>query len=178
MMRVQSAYGRRTAVSLAVFVLGAVVTLLALTSPVVQQLFAGIERSGYSGMVLAGILYAMAFTATSATILVAHAPAGLSLPLAAVLGGLGALAYDVVIFTFVRHGTRRGMLTAARTVLQRDTAGRHWLLPVLGFLILASPLPDELAAGLLGMLQMSHRMFLLLSFVANTLGILTILLMR
>ena len=49
-----------------------------------------------------------------------------------------------------------------------------WLLPVLGAIIIASPLPDELGITLMGLGKIKNWQFLTLSFVLNSSGILII----
>ncbi|MCC7436766.1 hypothetical protein IT402_02755, partial [Candidatus Nomurabacteria bacterium] len=49
-----------------------------------------------------------------------------------------------------------------------------WLAPVIGAIIIASPLPDEIGVGLIGISKMKNWQFLVLSFVLNSLGILLI----
>ncbi|MBI4100613.1 hypothetical protein HY439_02625 [Candidatus Microgenomates bacterium] len=46
-----------------------------------------------------------------------------------------------------------------------------WTLPVVGALIIASPLPDELGVSLMGISKMKTYQFLIISFILNTIGI-------
>ena len=46
-----------------------------------------------------------------------------------------------------------------------------WTLPVLGAVIIASPLPDEMGVGLMGISKLKTSQFILLSFVLNSIGI-------
>jgi hypothetical protein len=46
-----------------------------------------------------------------------------------------------------------------------------WILPVLGAFIIASPFPDEIGIGLMGISRMKTWQFLLLAFVLNSTGI-------
>lgn len=50
----------------------------------------------------------------------------------------------------------------------------RWLTWLLGGLIIASPLPDELGIGLLGFSKMKLAAFIPLSLIFNSLGILVI----
>ena len=45
------------------------------------------------------------------------------------------------------------------------------MLPVIGAIIIASPLPDELGVSLMGMSQMKASRFILLSYILNSIGI-------
>ena len=46
-----------------------------------------------------------------------------------------------------------------------------WILPVLGAFIIASPFPDEVGIGLMGIARMKNWQFLLLTFMLNSAGI-------
>lgn len=45
-----------------------------------------------------------------------------------------------------------------------------WTLPVLGAIIIISPLPDELGISLLGVSQMNTRKFIIIAWISHTLG--------
>ena len=98
----------------------------------------------------------------------------------AVVGGMGAVVGDFLIFVFVRDrvsGDIAYLLKRTGTprvfkLFHRKTFRR--LLPFVGGLIIASPLPDELGLSLLGLAHMRTSRFLLLSYAFNTTGILLI----
>lgn len=100
--------------------------------------------------------------------------------LVALVGGAGAVCGDYLIFAFVRD--RLGDDFAY--VLRREGSPRffkifhrksfRWVLPFVGGLIIASPLPDELGLALLGIAKMRTSRFLILSYAFNTAGILLI----
>jgi len=46
-----------------------------------------------------------------------------------------------------------------------------WTLPVIGAIIIASPLPDEMGVGLMGISKLKTKQFILLSFILNSIGI-------
>ena len=136
------------------------------------------------GKVLVGFVGGLFFTSIATTAPAIAVLGELSLdahPLwVALIGGTGAVVGDMVIFFFVRDrvsddiayllkhtGTPRFLKLFHRKTFRR-------LLPFLGGLIIASPLPDELGLALLGMAHMRTSRFLLLSFVFNFAGILLI----
>ncbi len=100
--------------------------------------------------------------------------------LVAVLGAMGAVIGDYLIFAFVRDRISDDIADILgkkktkrfRSLFRRKTF--KWLLPFLGGLIIASPLPDELGLSLLGMTKMKTKRFILISFSFNALGILLI----
>jgi hypothetical protein len=53
----------------------------------------------------------------------------------------------------------------------------HWVLPITGAIIIASPLPDELGLALMGFSRMNIALFIPISYVMNFLGILGITLL-
>ena len=52
----------------------------------------------------------------------------------------------------------------------------RWMFPVIGAIIIASPLPDELGVSLMGISKMKDKTFLILSFILNASGIILVLL--
>ncbi len=98
----------------------------------------------------------------------------------AIIGGAGAVFGDYIIFMFVRDriGDDFGYLIQ-RTGTPRFFKIFHrktfrWVLPFIGGLIIASPLPDELGLTLLGLSRMRTSRFIALSFACNSIGILLI----
>ncbi len=98
----------------------------------------------------------------------------------AVIGAAGSVCGDYLIFMFVRdrlsddfsYLIRREGSPRFFKIFHRKTF--RWLLPFIGGLIIASPLPDELGLTLLGLTKMRTGRFILLSFVFNAAGILLI----
>ena len=92
----------------------------------------------------------------------------------AFVGGLGSVVYDMSIFTLFRQHARKRVSEFLKTTVSTRQRLPRWLLPVVGAVIIASPLPDELAAGFLGLSSMKVWKFLVLSFLLNALGIFVI----
>lgn len=136
---------------------------------------------GYLGAFIAGFLFVSSFSAATG-ILILLVLAEKLLPLEiALLAGLGAVCGDLLIFRFVKDD----LIEEIRPVFERF-GGKHvalllhtkyfsWSLPLIGALIIASPLPDEVGVSLMGISKMSTVKFLTLSFVLNSLGILFVI---
>ena len=98
----------------------------------------------------------------------------------ALIGALGALCGDLVIFKFVRDRLSEDILALmgrkGSTRLKHIFHKRifHWLTPFVAAMIFASPLPDELGIMLLGFVHTKTVMFLPYSYAANFIGILII----
>lgn len=94
-----------------------------------------------------------------------------------VVGGIGALVGDTLIFKFVRNDLRADLSYLFRLHKQKSLRKLtsvpfiHFLLPLLGGFIIASPLPDELGVTLLALSHIPTRYFSLLSFLFNAFGI-------
>lgn len=103
--------------------------------------------------------------------------------LIALVGALGSVAGDSFLFFFVRERVAKdaSYLMSGKRFKRALKLLKHKrfqrILPVIGALVIASPLPDELGLALIGVSSMRRRSFLLLSYSMNALGILAILLL-
>lgn len=146
-------------------------------------------RYGYLSVFLGGLLFSFGFTTPfGIAIFVEMADIVHPVP-AAILGGLGALLSDFLIFDIIRFSVfhdeidrLRASRFAARirAVIHHDNMPerlrRALLFSFAGFII-ASPLPDELGVSLVSSLsRLSPREFGLVAFACNTIGILLMLL--
>jgi len=132
---------------------------------------------GYLGAFIAGILFVSTFTvATGAVILLVLAETLSPLEIG-LIAGLGAVVGDFAIFRFIKDS-----LTEEILPIYRLLGGGHitkvlhtkyfsWTLPVIGAVIIASPLPDEVGVSLMGISKMKTYQFVLLSFILNAIGI-------
>lgn len=167
---------KRSLFPLSIFLAGLLLTIIALQFPATKQFIINIGQSGIFGAFFAGILYGFAFTSTAATAIFANASHDFHPFVLALIGGLGAAIYDLTIFVFVRTQASHGFLHSLRSRITTQRKIPNWLLTLIGLVILASPLPDELASGFLGFTKLSTRNFILISFLANVVGIFVILL--
>ena len=137
---------------------------------------------GYLGIFIAGILYTYGFTSAIATAVLLIIAGDQNIFLAAIIGGIGATIGDLTILKFIRHSVDDEFknLTkekAVNYVTSRIPEGlKKHLVVILGYVILSSPLPDEIGVSLLASYtKISEKMFMLVSYVMNTLGILIVL---
>jgi len=133
---------------------------------------------GYIGAFIAGMLFVSTFTvATSALILLILAET-LSPIEIGLIAGLGAVVGDMLIFKLVKDNLAAEIVDVYNHVDHKKhlkklfhTKYFSWSLPVIGALIIASPLPDEIGVSLMGISKMGTTKFLILSFVLNSIGI-------
>ena len=127
-----------------------------------------------------GIFFTSAFTLAPAAIFLAGLSQSISPWAVALFGALGAMCGDLILFLFIRDRLARDIKALfPKSAVRRFLNSFHlgfwkWLAPILGALIIASPLPDEFGVSLLGLSRTRTSMFLLVSFVMNFLGILLV----
>lgn len=139
----------------------------------------------YLGSFVAGIFFTLFFTAIPATAVLGEIAQENSLIVTALLGGLGALCGDLIIFRFVKQHVSADFEYIIRSLKKEKRFlwfhSKFWKLkavrfsiPLLGALIIASPLPDELGLALLGLSKVKTTTMIPLSLALNTLGIFVI----
>lgn len=133
------------------------------------------------GTFVAGMFFTSIFTTAPAMATLGEIALTQPVFTTALLGALGSVAGDLIIFRLVRDRMAADIIELLREegVLRRARkifAFRHYryFTILLGGLILASPLPDELAVVLLGFAHMKTRYFAYLSFAFNFFGIIGI----
>lgn len=141
---------------------------------------------GYFGIFLGGIFYAYGFTAAPATAILLTLAKQHSFISAGIVGGVGALLSDVIIFLFIRHSfideieklkKEKIIIYIGKTIKKLLGSFSNYLLPILASFLIASPLPTEIGVALLTtMKSLSVKKFLLIAYLLHTLGILIILL--
>ena len=145
-----------------------------------ESLITSTQEMRFVGSFIAGIFFVSIFTAAPATVALGEIAQSNSVIMTAILGGLGALIGDLIIFRFVKGRVSEpfSYLTkvskAERIVSIFKLKLFRWIIPFIGALIIASPLPDEIGVAMLGLSKMKNSYFILLSFVLNSAGILII----
>lgn len=142
-----------------------------------QDFFAVTPESTLVGVFLAGILFTSLFTTPIAIAMFLSLAPGVNLLTMAGIGALGSVVGDLVLFGLIRFTFQEdvqhllGMPKYRRLfhVFHRRTF--RWMLPFLGALVIASPLPDELGIGLMGVSRMKASTLIVISYVMNAIGI-------
>lgn len=124
-----------------------------------------------------GIFFTSAFTIAPASIALIHLAEKFPLPSLALWGGLGAMCGDLILFLFIRDRFAEDLKRVIKPSRMKHILGSmhfgfmKWLSPVLGALIIASPLPDEFGILLLGMSKTRVVLLLPIAFIMNVIGI-------
>jgi uncharacterized membrane protein YdjX (TVP38/TMEM64 family) len=132
---------------------------------------------------LAGVFFTSFFTTPPAIAVFAGLGEQGNIFVIALVGALGSVLGDSLIFFFVREHVAKdaaSIMSGPRLkrilrVLRKRRYRR--ILPVLGALIIASPIPDEIGLALIGVSTLKRWQFFILSYAMNALGILSILLL-
>jgi hypothetical protein len=125
-----------------------------------------------------GFFFTSAFTIAPAAVFLAELSRTISPLVVALVGALGAMCGDLILFLFIKD-----RLAVDIEALFKKRVVRHflnsfhlgfwkWLAPLLGALIIASPIPDEFGISLLGLSRVRIIVLLPIAFVMNFLGIL------
>lgn len=145
-----------------------------------------LNSHGYVAIALAGFLFAYGFTAPLAVGFFIELAPDINIYSAALIAGSSALLSDLLIFHFIKTSFQDEFDKLKLTLLFQkihqlvtyhlgERIKKYLLLTIAGFLI-ASPLPDELGVSLLsGLTNIDKRLFVMISFLLNTLGIWLIL---
>lgn len=154
--------------------------VLIVRSGVVHALIASTDGFAQVGSFIAGLFFTSVLTTAPAIVVLGELSLDAPLLSVACIGAIGAVCGDYLLFWLVRdavskdvnylinHSGIRRLPALFRTKLF------HRLLPLLGALVIASPLPDELGLALLGLSHIRKERFLLISFIMNFVGILII----
>ena len=129
---------------LGIVIFSIVIAVILVKTGAPKSLLTSTQELNFIGSFVAGIFFVSVFTAAPATVALAEIAQANSIFWAAFFGGTGALVGD------------------------------RWLIPFIGALIVASPLPDELGLTMMGLSKMKTSLFIPLSFLLNFFGIMTV----
>ncbi|MBI5449283.1 hypothetical protein HY948_03110 [Candidatus Gottesmanbacteria bacterium] len=158
-------------------ILGIVIAVLLSKNATFHEFVLHLGSFSYLGAFIAGALFVSILTIGIATIILATLSQQISPILLAVIAGAGAVVGDYLIMHFIndnleeelKENLNRGQLHKLNHLFH--TKYFNWILPVIGAIIIASPLPDELGVSLMGLAKMNTVQFIVLSYILNSIGI-------
>lgn len=159
-------------------VLGVTVTFFLARAPWFATFITYLSTFRYLTPILAGMLFVTTFTSTTGALMLGMLTQHLPVWHVAPLASIGALIADLTVFTFVKNDLLEEIedilneFHGRKLIHMFHSKAFRWTLPVLGAMIIASPLPDELGVSLLGLSKISPGKFAVLSYILNTTGIL------
>ncbi len=126
---------------------------------------------------IAGMFFTSVFTLAPASISLIHIAEGSPVSGVVIFGAIGAMCGDLILLFFIRDRFADDVMkvlkpSTVKYILKSLHFGfMKWLSPIIGAIIIASPLPDEFGITLLGMSKVKLSIFLPLAFIMNALGI-------
>lgn len=164
--------------NLAYLGISVVVGLILLQTFPFRALVFHLGNLGYIGAFVGGILFVSTYTVSIGTVILLLLTGSINPILIGLVAGIGAVIGDLVIFQYIRN---KGLISEIKHFFEFFGGDRlihlihskyfSWTLPVLGAIIVASPLPDEMGIGLMGISKLKTSQFILLSFALNAMGI-------
>ena len=158
-------------------VLSLAVFLYLATTPYLDSLISNVGELGYLGAFIVGIFFVSTFTVAPAALILFNLAEQLSAWEVAVLAGFGAMLGDFVIFKFLKDK----VFVELRPLFQHfgrpyskvlfKSPHFAWLLPLLGAFVIASPFPDEVGVGMMGLSRIKQWQFFFVALSLNIAGI-------
>lgn len=165
--------------------------IVALTFVLAYFIFAGREllglkalllSLGYFGAFIAGSFYTYGFTTAPASAIFLIMDGNLNISIAGMLGGLGALCGDLIIFYLIRSGLEDEVRLLSKEKpfayigKKMHRFVKQYIIPIVAGIIIAAPVPDEIGVVMLASDKfVKTKWFMVISFLMNTLGILILL---
>lgn len=142
---------------------------------ILQNIIESFGGYGYLGVFAAGFFFTYAFTVPIATVVLIAFGSVLNPFLIALTGAAGATVSDFIIFKLSKRKLsgeiekleKRGFLKKHSKLVQH-------LAPLIAGFIIASPLPDEIGAAILGSMKFSDKKFIVFIFLVEFIGIFTL----
>lgn len=158
-----------------------------LKSNIIQNFMSTSGDWGHLGSFLLGIFFPYGLTVIPATAGFLILAENLSPVLIALIGATGAVISDYLIFRFIGNRLALGFEEMAGDVSKKlrgeieklrrrvtRSKSLHYIIPIVAGFIIASPLPDELAAVLFGSVKFKLKKFLIYAYIFHFIGILLI----
>ena len=166
---------------IAIVFLSIVMAIILVRTDILTNILTSTKELKLLGSFIAGLFFTSIFTTAPAIVTLGEIAQTNSILLVALFGAAGAVIGDLIIFKFIKDKFSEDLME----LIQHQGIGKRvkalfrlklfrWLTFLIGGLIIASPLPDEIGIALLGFSKMKISLFIPLSFTFNFLGILVI----
>ncbi len=139
--------------------------------------------AGYWSAFLAGVIFVFTFSAPIAAVILLILAEKLPIFLVLVAASFGAILSDFTIFRLFKDGLAEEIEplyeNLGKNHFKHILRTKHFrrLLPVIGAIIILTPLPDDVGINLMGIHKLKNQQFLVLSALVNVVGIIFILLL-
>lgn len=160
-----------------IFILiGAAIALILSRIGALDAIIAALGHPAVASFV-AGVFFTSAFTIAPSAVALSRIIASAPIHTVALWGALGALCGDLILFFFIKDRFAEDLRRSLRPSLAKHIFSSFhlgfmkWLSPILGALIIASPLPDELGLTLMGLSRVRLIVLVPISLAMNAFGI-------
>lgn len=161
----------------ALLILSLIIFFLLAETPQIKNIIGVIGDFGYLGAFLAGILFVSIFTVAPASVILFYLAENYDPVGIAIAAGAGGMVGDFLIFRYLKDKVFNELKPLFLHLQGRSL--RHlyktpyfaWFLPIVGAIIIASPIPDEVGLGLLGLSKIKVWQLLGLLFILDAIGI-------
>lgn len=156
--------------------------IIALDSALIQGMLLSFRELGSFGIFLAGILFVSFFTVGPATIILISIAPDYNPFLLSLIAGVGTVIGDWLILKFFEEQVAYELRPLAKKygvlpiIRQMKTRKFRPFAVIVGMLFIASPGPDEVGLGLLGLNHTPAKILLPMLFLLNAGGILLLVL--
>jgi uncharacterized membrane protein YdjX (TVP38/TMEM64 family) len=154
------------------------VAFIILEVGIVDALLREIQSVGVIASFTSGIFFTSIFTIAPASLVLVKIATFSNPVTVALFGALGAMVGDLLVFFFVKHTLADDLVRLIkRSKYQKIFHRLHFgvlrfVMPVVGGLIIASPLPDEIGLAILGVSKIKTIYLIPIALIMNFLGIL------
>ncbi len=166
--------------NLILLMISIVLAALMLKSSFIKNLILSLGDLEYIGAFISGSFFTYGLTTAPAISMLYIISRDLHPVDVAAFGAVGAFLGDYLIFRLVKNNLSGEIKRLADKVKYHPNMNKGYmkvlkkLAPLIAGIIMASPLPDELAASILGSIKMDDKQFMLISMCSNFIGILVI----
>ncbi|HEY4500104.1 MAG TPA: hypothetical protein VJH70_03230 [Candidatus Paceibacterota bacterium] len=163
-----------------IVVISILMAITLIRTGIIHDLLGSSRQLHIWGSLIAGMMFTSVFTTAPATATLGELAQSNSVLLVAFFGALGGLLGDLIIFRFVRDSIKEDIVYLLKKARQERLLAIfrlrifRWLVPFLGAIIVASPLPDEIGLAMMGVSKLSTARFIPISFLLNFIGIFVI----
>ena len=132
-------------------------------------------------IIIAGAFFTSIFTLAPASVGLVALNAGSSPLIIASIGAIGAACVDLLIVSFIRKDISEDLNNLSKTAIKRHFIEAFhfgflkWAALIIGLLIVATPLPDELGLFFIGLSKIRGWILPVIFYVAHFLGIYALL---
>ncbi len=147
---------------------------------VIKDILTQTQEIKMLGIFISGLFFTSLFTTPLSIVAFASIAQTTNIFYMALLGALGSVIGDLILFVFIKDHLAEDIAEVISASKNRKIFSIfrrrifRWLTPLIGALLIASPLPDELGIAMMGLSKMKTRTLIPVSFVMNFIGILLI----